>query len=195
MTMKLVEEEDKDVPSLSSTMHALFRITFESYLQELKESPVRTLKELIERNKAIPDELPLGLSQQDMLEKDLDYKFDGSSPKGAADDARARGRKRLDSILSQHGIDVIIGPADSPMTSYATAAGYPLATLPVGILDYNGRPFGLTAITKAHGEPLLLNLQCAWEKMFPRMLPESLKKVEEDWVKEQGLGKERHAAL
>lgn len=193
--MQQVEEEDKDVPSLTSTMHALFKSTFESYLQELKKSSDRTLQELVERNKTVPEELPTGLSQQDMLEDDLDYKFDGSSSESAAGDARAQGRKRLDAIFNKHGIDVIIGPADSPIASYATTAGCPLATLPIGVLGFNGRPFGLTLITKAHGEPILVNLQCAWEKLFPRKLPESLRKLEDDRVKEQSLVKLDCASL
>jgi amidase len=195
ITMSQVEEEDKDVPGLTSTMHALFKSTFESYLEGLEESPVRTLKELVERNREIPEELPSGFSQQDLLEKDLDYKFEGSSPEEAADNARARARKRLDDTFSKHDIDVIVGPGDSPMTNYAASAGYPIATLPVGVLEFNGRPFGLTVIAKAHGEPMLIKLQSAWEKLFPRKLPESLKKVEEDWVKDQVSEQGSHVSL
>ena len=51
-------------------------------------------------------------------------------------------------------------------------AGYPIATLPLGYLDFNGRPHGLAAIAAAHDEARLIQLQSAWEAAFPaRKIP------------------------
>jgi hypothetical protein len=75
ITKAEAEEEDKDFPSIADTFHALFKPAIESYLQSLDTSPVRTLKELVERNREIPGELPPGYTQQDILEKDLDFKL------------------------------------------------------------------------------------------------------------------------
>lgn len=51
-------------------------------------------------------------------------------------------------------------------------SGYPIATLPLGYLEYNGQPFGLAAIAKAHQGALLIEVQSAWEATFgPRQPP------------------------
>ena len=56
--------------------------------------------------------------------------------------------------------------------------GYPIASLPVGYLDFNGRPHGLAAIASAHNEALLVQLQSAWEASFPPMIPPALVSVD-----------------
>jgi amidase len=190
-----VEQEDKGVPSILDTFHALFKSASESYLQGLESSPVRTLEKLVKLNKETPGELPPGYTQQNILEKDLDTKLGDWDPEEAAKDARARAQKRVDNILAKHQIDIIIGPGDSSLTSFACAAGYPLASLPIGVLDFNGRPFGVTAITRAHGESLLVKLMSAWEKLFPRKLPGSLIAAEETWLKGHGSSKQQSSAL
>jgi amidase len=154
-TIEELEIEDEDLPDIMAINHALF---FESYLQGLEYSPVRSLKELVERNREIPEELPQGYTQQDILEKEVDFKLDGFTPEEAAERVRARARKCLDEVFNKYKIDIIIGPADSLLTTFAAAAGYPLASMPVGVLNFNGRPFGIMALAAAHGEPLLIQL-------------------------------------
>ncbi len=48
-----------------------------------------------------------------------------------------------------------------------TKVGYPIATLPLDYLDFNGRPHGLAAIAAAHQEATLIQLQSAWEVASP----------------------------
>jgi hypothetical protein len=57
-TMEELEDEDEDLPDVMAINHAFFESAIESYLQGLDTSPVRTLKELIERNRETPEELP-----------------------------------------------------------------------------------------------------------------------------------------
>jgi len=49
--------------------------------------------------------------------------------------------------------------------------GYPIATLPLGILDFNGRPFGLAALAGHYQEAKLINLMSAWETTFKGVVP------------------------
>ena len=56
----------------------------------------------------------------------------------------------------------------------AHSAGYPIATMPLGYLDYNGRAFGLCCIARAHQDALLIKAQSAWEKTFGPRLPPPL---------------------
>ncbi len=52
------------------------------------------------------------------------------------------------------------------------ATGYPIAALPLGYLDYNGRAIGLQAMAGAHEEQLLLTFLGAYEHSFkPRKPP------------------------
>jgi hypothetical protein len=55
--------------------------------------------------------------------------------------------------------------------------GYPGASLPLGYLDFNGRPFGLQIIAKAHQEALQIQAQSAWETTFPKRQPPPLDEI------------------
>lgn len=71
-------------------------------------------------------------------------------------------------IMASHGVNIIVGPADSALSTMAGAAGYPIAALPLGKLQYNGRPFGVAAIASGGREDLLIQFMGAWEKLWPR---------------------------
>lgn len=109
---------------------------------------------------------------------------------------RAAAVDGIDRILDEYGIDVIIGPADSFMSSYATgsgtclvthiyfplrrysstdqASGYPIAAMPLSYLRFNGRPMGVAAIARKNQEHLLVKVMSAWEATFPPRQPPSL---------------------
>lgn len=96
----------------------------------------------------------------------------------------------IDKIFCEFDINIVLGPAESAITQFASAAGasafhteenienadikagYPIATLPLGYLDFNGRPHGLAAIAAAHQEARLIQPQSAWEATLPaRRIP------------------------
>ena len=65
-----------------------------------------------------------------------------------------------------------MGPADARIASVAAAAGYPVATVPLGFADFNGRAFGMNLIARENEEGTLLQVMSAWEKTFgPRRPP------------------------
>lgn len=97
-------------------------------------------------------------------------------------------KEGVDKALQEHNLDMIALPMDSPSPRIAAAAGrsshnrwtqiadhqsgYPIATVPLGKLDYNGRPFGLAIIAKAGREDLLFAFMSAFEAVSePRPLP------------------------
>jgi amidase len=47
-------------------------------------------------------------------------------------------------------------------------------------LDYNGRPFALLAVAKAHQEATLIKVMSAWEATFPARKPPPLEIVREE---------------
>ena len=80
--------------------------------------------------------------------------------------------------LHENGIDVIMGPADARIASVAAAAGYPVATVPLGFADFNGRAFGMNIIAPAGQEHEIFRVMSAWETTFgPRKPPPIL----EEW--------------
>ncbi len=86
---------------------------------------------------------------------------------------RATARRILEDAFDSQGLNIIAALADSPLCVYAAAAGYPIATVPLGQLRYNNRPFGLCMVAKANNEELLLRFMAAWEAsaIFNRPLP------------------------
>ncbi|KAM7205425.1 Glutamyl-tRNA amidotransferase subunit A, mitochondrial [Naviculisporaceae sp. PSN 640] len=97
---------------------------------------------------------------------------------------RQRARQILDWVFSGHHeqegrtteaevknnqvskFDIIAGPADSPLCVHAAAAGYPVATVPLGQLRYNKRPFGLCLVAGENQEAVLLRFMRAYESLL-----------------------------
>ncbi|EXJ68778.1 uncharacterized protein A1O5_07709 [Cladophialophora psammophila CBS 110553] len=146
-----------------------------AYLDTRVNSTVRNLKELIEFNEQHAElELsPYSPNQgrlvraykQSITAEEYDAHF-----KHLRDVARNRG---IDFILDTYRADVIMAPADSLLINYAACSGYPIATLPLSYLDYNGRPFGLSVIARAGQDTLLIKVQSAWEATFGARKPPS----------------------
>ena len=85
---------------------------------------------------------------------------------------RSRTRTATQKSLNEMGIDVIMGPADARIASVAAAAGYPVATVPLGFADFNGRAFGMNFIAPANQEHEIFRVMSAWETTFgPREPP------------------------
>ncbi|KAK3937830.1 amidase signature domain-containing protein [Diplogelasinospora grovesii] len=90
--------------------------------------------------------------------------------------ARDRG---VEAVLKDRGVDVILGPIDSGLTSIAAAGGFPLCAMPLGYLDYNGRPFGVAATAGRNNDATLVQVMSAWEATFPkRKVPPQLENTE-----------------
>ena len=85
---------------------------------------------------------------------------------------RSRRRTAIQKPLNENGIDVIMGPADARIASVAAAASYPVATVPLGFADFNGRAFGMNIIAPADQEHEVFRVMSAWETTFgPREPP------------------------
>jgi amidase len=94
------------------------------------------------------------------------------------DFARHRcGPNGIDKVLEDNEVDIILGPGDGALFNIAGTAGYPVASLPLGYLDFNGRPFGMQITARAHQESLLIQAQSAWEALFPPRQPPSLDEI------------------
>ncbi|KIW91565.1 uncharacterized protein Z519_07532 [Cladophialophora bantiana CBS 173.52] len=146
-----------------------------AYLETRVNSTVRNLKELIEFNEQHAElelspyspnqERLVRAYKQSITAEEYDAHF-----KHLRDVARNKG---IDFILDTYRVDLIMAPADSLLINYAACGGYPIATLPLSYLDYNGRPFGLSVIARAGQDALLIKAQSAWEATFGARKPPS----------------------
>jgi amidase len=105
---------------------------------------------------------------------------------------RKKAKNIIDEALDSAGVTLIAALADSPLCIHAAAAGmmvpksmksvpfltvsllgYPIATIPLGQLRYNGRPFGLCVIARGDEEETLLRFMDMYETTVasPRPIP------------------------
>ncbi|KAF2870747.1 hypothetical protein BDV95DRAFT_574534 [Massariosphaeria phaeospora] len=148
-----------------------------SYLSGLELSAVRNIKELIDWNTAHADiEMPYEHSNQERLVKSYEDVPDVlyGAVRKTYEAAIAHLRKvavkdSFDFLFSgDKALDIVAIPMDSKIPSMATASGYPIATMPLGVFDYLGRPFGLAIIAKAGWEDLIFRSMSAFEATFPK---------------------------
>ncbi|KAF1818772.1 amidase family protein [Dissoconium aciculare CBS 342.82] len=159
-----------------------FKHVLEKYLSTVDNCKIKTLDDLIEFNEQHAElELPAGANNQNGLLRARDSKMSDEEYHRIIASARETcGKNGIDKTLDDNAIDLIIGPGDGPMFCIAGAAGhdqingYPIATLPVGYLDFNGRPFGFQVMARAHQDALLIRVQSAWEATFPERRPPPL---------------------
>ncbi|PVH86293.1 amidase signature enzyme [Cadophora sp. DSE1049] len=141
------------------------------YLGDLQDSPVRTVKDIVEFNRRYSlVELPPDYPNQSYLESALEAKpWTKEQSEEAIRQLHKVARERgVDHTMREKDINVIIGPCDSRLDAIVTGSGYPCATLPLSYYSRNGRPFGLIAIAAAGQEELLVQLMSAWEATFPK---------------------------
>ncbi|KAK4182338.1 amidase signature domain-containing protein [Podospora australis] len=153
----------------------------EEYLKLCESPKVTNLKELVQFNKDHADiELPKGLNgQQARFETCLNSPLaDQEYEKYKAHAVKYGKEMGVDEMFDDYNINVIIAPAEAFLSDFAACAGYPIASMPAGYLNYNGRPHGLVALARAHREDLLIQLQSAFEKTFPKRMPPTAEVME-----------------
>ncbi|KAI7372540.1 amidase signature enzyme, partial [Hortaea werneckii] len=146
------EMDDKSV----FTEISLFEFANErlpAFINEFDTCAVHSLTDIVaynEQNKDIC--MPRGHEGQTDLTNLVETPRDGANQKAMLAEMRRRGRLALDTVLEDH--DVIISIADGPLPMYAAAAGYPIACVPLGVVNYsyeNQRPYGLS-LTAGKGQ-------------------------------------------
>lgn len=82
---------------------------------------------------------------------------------------RTKAAESIKKLLRAYSLDVIMSPADARMASVAAAAGFPVATVPLGYADFNGRAFGMHLMASPGSERRMLEVMNAWEASFPNI--------------------------
>lgn len=149
-----------------------------AYFARLKESPVKSLADVIAFNEKNRDK------ELQYFGQDIFIKAEACGPLTEKKfiEARERNWKRaraegIDAVMMKHTLDALIAPTNGPAwlsdfvngdhfsggtASPAAVAGYPAISVPMG--DIAGLPVGLTFFGKKWSEPTLLKLAYAFEQ-------------------------------
>ncbi|KAK3345811.1 amidase signature domain-containing protein [Lasiosphaeria hispida] len=141
---------------------------FSLFLQLFKLPVPQTIEELIEFNNAHAD---IVFTERNDNQKGLEAMRDCNMTQETYDRnlkaLRDFAASNVRSLLKEYDVDVILGPCDSRTGSVGSAAGFPVANLPLGFANFNGRPFSLHMIAPANEEAKILQIMSAWEATFP----------------------------
>ncbi|UKZ92115.1 uncharacterized protein TrAFT101_007083 [Trichoderma asperellum] len=173
----LLPPGDNVWPGIGDIISYEFQRVFNRYLETLDSSQVRNLKELVDWNLQHADrELPKEHPSQSSLENALQCNISAAeNAETLAFLRKLAGPDGIDQVLNLFKLDAVASLADSPISSVASAAGYPIATMPLGVLDLNGRPFGVIMTASKHQEKNLFQIMSAWETLGTRQPPPALK--------------------
>lgn len=76
-------------------------------------------------------------------------------------------RDAVERCFEATGADVIMASGESYLTSIASGAGYPIASVPLGFSSYNGRPSGMEILARNGEEEKVFRVMSAWKTSFP----------------------------
>ncbi|KAI1505674.1 amidase signature domain-containing protein [Biscogniauxia marginata] len=152
-------------------------VSFRKFLALFNDPNLRTLEDLVDFNKNHAElELPSDHPSQSQLEQGLRDNMTDEEYESGLQHLRQSFCHAVDKCLQTAGADVIMASGESYLTSIASGAGYPIASVPLGLSSYNGRPHGMEIMACNGEEEHIFRVMSAWETTFPeaRIPPPSL---------------------
>ncbi|KAL3299934.1 amidase-like protein [Colletotrichum asianum] len=172
-----------ELPAYDTVVHdkqTLHTIAYHEFSSQVKEfagnfdpgtGDIRTLEDVVAWNKDHADEaLPPPHTTQTELEAALvaaTAMTDDERQAAVSDIRRLAGTDGLGKAMREAQVDVIVSASDSIVVGFAGAAGWPIATVPLGNLETNGQPFGLFVTAPERREDLLFRFMGAFYATFP----------------------------
>ncbi|KAJ5140484.1 Amidase [Penicillium atrosanguineum] len=143
------------------------------FIRSFRECSVTSVADIVKFNKENSEKaLPAPFVEQNDLEGAMNNIEEKQQIDELKRDLRKAGRDILDDLFDKEKINIVAGPGDSSLCVHASAAGYPVATVPIGQLRYNDRPLGLCLVARANEEETLLRFMGVYEKLAkPRPVP------------------------
>jgi len=102
-----------------------------------------------------------------VLERGLQDHMSEDDYKRATVHLRQTVRDLVEKCLTDANAEFIMASGESVLTTIAAAAGYPIASVPLGFSNFNGRPFGMEIMARNGQEERLFEIMSAWEATFP----------------------------
>ncbi|KAK6078644.1 hypothetical protein SCUP515_09694 [Seiridium cupressi] len=151
----------------------LKHIGIPTFIEGFSDAPVTSLEDIVRFNENNKDlAMPEPFTKQDQLLQALKATETPEEIALLKQKFREKGKSIINDVLNRENVNLIAAPGDSPMCIHAAAAGYPHITIPLGKLNYNGRPFGICVMAGEHDEAALLRFMAAYESISePRPIP------------------------
>ena len=173
-----------------------FKVDLNAYLETTPGSvSVRSLADLMEFSQTDPRERMHTMDYWDDAQVTENGRADPTYQAALADGLRLTREEGIDRLLEQYDVDVLVSPTGSPaseiepdgtpragpipdgprgtrppgLTVVAAVAGYPLISVPMGMVD--GLPVGLTFASTAWTEAQLLGLAYDYEQASQARVP------------------------
>jgi amidase len=166
-----------------------FKQDVAAYLATRPSGGPRTLQDLIDFNNAHAAEELKFFGQDIFIKSQATDGFSDPAYAKALADSHDVSRHALETLFSEHQLDAIVAPSNSPAwvtdlvdgdhfilasTAPAARAGFPLVTVPAGFTSE--LPIGLTFMGLAFSEPTLIKLAFSYEqatkvRRLPKFLP------------------------
>ncbi|CAI7644884.1 unnamed protein product [Penicillium glandicola] len=143
------------------------------FIRSFHECSVASVADIVNFNKENSEKaLPAPFIEQNDLEGAMNTIEKKEKIDELKQELRKAARAILDDLFDKENVNILAAPGDSPLCVHASAAGYPVATVPIGQLRYNDRPFGLCLVVRADEEETLLRFMGVYEKVAkPRPVP------------------------
>ncbi|KAH9225423.1 hypothetical protein K456DRAFT_1776035 [Colletotrichum gloeosporioides 23] len=158
------------------TLHTIAYHEFSSQVTEFagnfdpETGDIKTLEDVVTWNKDHADEaLPSPHTTQTELEAALvaaTAMTEDEHQAAVSEVRRLAGIDGLGRAMREAQLDVIVSASDSIAVGFAGAAGWPIATVPLGNLETNGQPFGLFVTAPEGREDLLFRFMGAFYATF-----------------------------
>lgn len=162
-----------------------FKDGLNRYFASLGEgAPVKSLEELIEFNKRVPEELRY-FNQELLIMAQEKGSLESKEYREMLERMlRITGKEGIDKVMSDNDLDALMAPTGSPAwktdlvngdnfkgssSSYAAISGYPNITLPMGRVE--GLPVGISFFGRAWSEPILLEIAYSFEQGTKHRFP------------------------
>nr|ODN89884.1 hypothetical protein L204_06161 [Cryptococcus depauperatus CBS 7855] len=165
-------------PSLGIILSYEAKQAFEDWFRDAEVDGIKTLEDLIKFNEdhasiefdtEHPDQGQLLRASRNPPSKELYEKAVFHSRNVAKDQG-------IDKLFVEKNLNLLAYSMDALVHSIATAAGYPIATVPLGLTS-DGRPMGMGIMAQSGNEGLMLQFMSAMEAHFPpREIPKRLLK-------------------
>ncbi|KGO66561.1 Amidase [Penicillium italicum] len=136
------------------------------FIQSFHECAVTSVADIVKFNQENSDKaLPTPFVEQNDLEGAMNTVQEKEQIDELKQDLRRAARDLLDELFDKEQVNLLAAPGDSSLCVHASAAGYPVATVPIGQLRYNNRPFGLCLVARADEEETLLRFMAVYERV------------------------------
>ncbi|CAF0969493.1 unnamed protein product [Rotaria sordida] len=162
--------------NLLNDLVSLFRYNFRhdisNYLSELKNTRMKSLRDLIEFNIEHADQQfhdVYSPNQNIFISSDMQRNFTANDYANLYNKTRQfDGQYGIDATLIQYKLDaLIVADTKHYITYMASSVGYPLIVVPLGFNESNNEPYGLMFAGTAWSESILLRIAHGFEQALP----------------------------